>query len=136
MSRQTIGTQPNIELAKQSGLETRRGVLVNSYLQSSNPEIFALGEIAEFENSLFGITSAAEKQADIAANYILGDLGSIYSGSVLMNILKFENLYLCSIGMVNTPAKDDSYEEIILMDARKHFYKKCIVRMTRSKELF
>lgn len=123
-----IGTRPNIALAKQANLKTRRGVQVNSYLQTSHPNIFALGEIAEFENDLFGITSAAEQQADIAANFILGDLSSIYSGSVLMNILKFENLDLCSIGMVNAPAKDDSYEEIILMDVRKRFYKKCIVK--------
>ena len=123
-----IGTQPNIELAKQCNLTTRRGVLVNSYLQTSDPNIFALGEIAEFNNSLFGITSAAEQQADIAANYILGDLGSIYHGSVLMNILKFENLDLCSIGMVNAPVGDNSYEEIILMDVNQRFYKKCIVK--------
>ena len=123
-----IGTRPNIELAKQAGLETRRGVVVDSYLRTSHPHIFALGEIAEFENTLFGITSAAEQQADVAANYVLGDLGSIYNGSVLMNILKFENLDLCSIGMVNTPSNDDSYEEIILMDVRKRFYKKCIVK--------
>ena len=123
-----IGTRPNIELAKQTKLETRRGVLVNSYLQTSNPAIFALGEIAEFNNALFGITSAAEQQATIAANYILGDFSSIYKGSVLMNILKFENLDLCSIGMVNSPAGDDSYEEIILMDVSKRFYKKCIVK--------
>jgi ferredoxin-nitrate reductase len=123
-----IGTRPNIELAKEGGLDTRRGVLVNSYLQSSDPSVFALGEIAEFDNSLFGITSAAEQQADIAANYILGDLGSIYTGSVLMNILKFENLDLCSIGMVNVPVDDPSYEEIILMDVSQRFYKKCIVK--------
>ena len=123
-----IGTRPNIELAKQSNLNTRRGVLVNSYLQTSDSSIFALGEIAEFNNSLFGITSAAEQQADIAANYILGDLSSIYTGSVLMNILKFENLDLCSIGMVNAPIGDSSYEEIILMDVSKRFYKKCIVK--------
>ncbi|MEM8937869.1 MAG: molybdopterin-dependent oxidoreductase [Bacteroidota bacterium] len=123
-----IGTRPNVELAKQANLETRRGVLVDSHLKTSHPDVFALGEIAEFDNSLFGITSAAEQQADIAANYILGDLGSIYTGSVLMNILKFENLDLCSIGMVNAPAKDESYEEIILMDVRKRFYKKCIVK--------
>lgn len=123
-----IGTLPNIELAKQADLDTRRGVLVNPYLQTNDPSIFALGEIAEFNNSLFGITSAAEQQADIAANYILGDLSSIYNGSVLMNILKFENLDLCSIGMVNTPPNDSSYEEIILMDVRKRFYKKCIVK--------
>ena len=123
-----IGTRPNIELAKQTKLKTIRGVGVNSYLQTSNPSIFALGEIAEFRNSLFGITSAAEQQADIAANYILGDFSSIYNGSVLMNILKFENLDLCSIGMVNSPADDTSYEEIILMDVSKRFYKKCIVK--------
>ncbi len=123
-----IGTQPNIELAKRANLKTRRGVVVNSYLQTSNPSIFALGEIAEFNNTLFGITSAAEQQANIAANYILGDFSSIYNGSVLMNILKFENLDLCSIGMVNAPAGDTSYEEIILMDVSQRFYKKCIVK--------
>jgi ferredoxin-nitrate reductase len=123
-----IGTRPNIELAKGANLETRRGVQVNSYLQTSDPSIFALGEIAEFNNSLFGITSAAEQQADIAANYILGDFSSIYNGSVLMNILKFENLDLCSIGMVNSPKDDSSYEEIILMDVSHRFYKKCIVK--------
>ncbi|QCX01725.1 NAD(P)H-nitrite reductase [Aggregatimonas sangjinii] len=123
-----IGTRPNIELAKRANLETSRGVLVNGYLQTSVPSIFALGEIAEFNNSLFGITSAAEQQADIAANYILGDFSSIYNGSVLMNILKFENLDLCSIGMVNAPKDDSSYEEVILMDVSKRFYKKCIVK--------
>ncbi|WP_373517734.1 FAD-dependent oxidoreductase, partial [Pricia sp.] len=117
-----IGTRPNIELAKQAGLDTRRGIVVNSYLQTNDPSIFALGEIAEFNNALFGITSAAEQQADVAANFILGDLSSIYSGSVLMNILKFENLDLCSIGMVNAPADDTSYEEIILMDVSQRFY--------------
>ncbi|MBT2160225.1 nitrate reductase [Zobellia barbeyronii] len=123
-----IGTRPNIELAKKADLNTRRGVIVNSYLQTNDPSVFALGEIAEFNNSLFGITSAAEQQADIAANYILGDYSSIYNGSVLMNILKFENLDLCSIGMVNAPSGDSSYEEIILMDVSKRFYKKCIVK--------
>ncbi|WP_276168701.1 nitrate reductase [Zobellia alginiliquefaciens] len=123
-----IGTRPNIELAKKANLVTRRGVRVNSYLQTNDPSVFALGEIAEFNNALFGITSAAEQQADIAANFILGDYSSIYYGSVLMNILKFENLDLCSVGMVNAPSGDSSYEEIILMDVSKRFYKKCIVK--------
>jgi ferredoxin-nitrate reductase len=123
-----IGTRPNTELAKKSELLTGRGVLVNEYLQTSDPHIFALGEIAEFNSSLYGITSAAEQQADIAARYILGDFGSTYRGSILMNILKFEDLDLCSLGMVNTPADDASYEEIILMDVSKRYYKKCIVK--------
>ncbi|MDP6922544.1 MAG: FAD-dependent oxidoreductase, partial [Lutibacter sp.] len=123
-----IGTLPNIELAKNAGVKCRRGVVVNQYLQSNDPAVFALGEIAEFDNALYGITAAAEQQASIAAKFILGDLNSVYRGSVLMNILKFENLDLCSIGRVNAPKNDQSYEEIILMDVSKHFYKKCIVK--------
>ena len=126
-----IGTIPNIELARASKLTAQRGVVVNEYLQTNDPTIFAMGEIAEFNNNLFGITSAAEQQADIAANYILGNLNSHYKGSVLMNILKFEDLDLCSIGTIEYPENDSSYEEILLMDVSKRFYKKCIVKDDR-----
>ena len=115
----TIGTIPNIEIAKESGLACGRGVKVNQYLQSSNPNIFAIGEIAEFNNQLFGITSAAEEQADILANFMAGDISSFYKGSVLMNILKLEDINLCSIGEIEVPENDDSYEEIVFADLKK-----------------
>jgi ferredoxin-nitrate reductase len=124
----TIGTIPNIELAKESGISGGRGVKVNQYLQSSKPNIFAIGEIAEFNNQLFGITSAAEEQADVLANFIAGDISSFYKGSVLMNILKLEDINLCSIGQVEIPENDDSYEEIVFADLGQRYYKKCIVK--------
>jgi ferredoxin-nitrate reductase len=124
----TIGTIPNIEIAKESGLSCARGVKVNQYLQTSKPNIFAIGEIAEFNNQLFGITSAAEEQADILANFMAGDISSFYKGSVLMNILKLEDINLCSIGEIEIPANDDSYEEIVFADLKQRYYKKCIVK--------
>jgi ferredoxin-nitrate reductase len=124
----TIGTIPNIELAKEAGLACGRGVKVNQYLQTSNPSVFAIGEIAEFNNQLFGITSAAEEQADVLANFIAGDISSFYKGSVLMNILKLEDINLCSIGQIEVPENDDSYEEIVFADLGKRYYKKCIVK--------
>ncbi|WP_158849310.1 nitrate reductase [Algibacter sp. L1A34] len=123
-----IGTRPNIEIAKENGILCGRGVKVNQHLQSSVPNIFAIGEIAEFNNQLFGITSAAEEQANILANFIAGDISVSYSGSVLMNILKFNDLNLCSIGEINIPENDLSYEEIIFTDISKRYYKKCIVK--------
>ncbi|WP_308993747.1 molybdopterin-dependent oxidoreductase [Mariniflexile litorale] len=123
-----IGTIPNIEIARENGIVCSRGVKVNQHLQSSNPDIFAIGEIAEFNNQLFGITSAAEEQAGILANFIAGDISCAYNGSVLMNILKFNDLNLCSIGEINVPENDDSYEEIIFTDISKRYYKKCIVK--------
>ncbi|HEY6141795.1 MAG TPA: molybdopterin-dependent oxidoreductase [Flavobacterium sp.] len=124
----TIGTIPNIEIARETGLACGRGVKVNQYLQSSNPDIYAIGEIAEFDNRLFGITSAAEEQADILANFMAGDISRYYKGSVLMNILKLEDINLCSIGDIEVPENDDSYEEIIFTDMKKRYYKKCIVK--------
>ena len=123
-----IGTRPNIEIAKENGILCGRGVKVNQHLQSSVPNIFAIGEIAEFNNQLFGITSAAEEQANILANFIAGDISVSYSGSVLMNILKFNDLNLCSIGEINVPENDLSYQEIIFTDISKRYYKKCIVK--------
>lgn len=124
----TIGTIPNIELAKESGILCGRGVKVNQYMQSSISNVFAIGEIAEFNNQLFGITSAAEEQADLLANFLAGDISSFYKGSVLMNILKLEDINLCSIGEIEIPENDTSYEEIVFSDLGKRYYKKCIVK--------
>ncbi|MCM5663686.1 nitrate reductase [Galbibacter mesophilus] len=123
-----IGTRPNIEIAKQAGIECGRGIKINQHLQTSDTSIFAIGEIAQFNNNLFGITSAAEEQANILSNFIAGDVSSNYKGSVLMNILKFNDLNLCSIGDINIPENDTSYEEIIFTDVSKRYYKKCIVK--------
>ena len=123
-----IGTIPNIEIARENGIKCTRGVKVNQHLQSSHPDIFAIGEIAEYNNQLFGITSAAEEQANILSNFIAGDISCSYNGSVLMNILKFNDLNLCSIGDINVPENDDSYEDIIFTDIKKRYYKRCIVK--------
>lgn len=127
----TIGTRPNMELAQSAGLTCGRGIKVNDYLQSSDLSIFAMGEIAEHQGKLNGITAAAEMQADIAARYLTGDLTSVYKGSVSMNILKFANMDLCSVGMPEIPANGEGYEEILFIDTSQLYYKKCIIHHDR-----
>jgi ferredoxin-nitrate reductase len=122
-----IGIEPNIEIAKAAGLPCNRGVIVNDYLQTGDPRIYAMGEIAEHNSKLFGITSAAEEQAGILVKYLNGDLCSYYSGSLLMSILKVEGLNLCSIGEIESVKGDPNYQEIIYLDKAKRYYKKCIV---------
>lgn len=125
-----VGTVPNIEIAKDSGLECKRGVVVNEYLQTNDPSVYAIGEIAEFKGFLFGITAAAEQQADIVARHLSGDISKFYSGSLLMNILKMHGTELCSLGVVECPP-DPAFEEIIFLDKAKRYYKKCIIHNDR-----
>jgi ferredoxin-nitrate reductase len=126
-----VGTRPNIEFAQEAGIESARGIIVNDYLQSSDPNIFAIGEICEHQGKVLGITAAAEKQADVLANFINGDLQSQFDGAVPMNILKLSGLDLCSIGMVEIPVGQTGYEEILFIDESMRYYKKCIIKDDR-----
>ncbi|WP_262713144.1 nitrate reductase [Anseongella ginsenosidimutans] len=126
-----IGTRPNMELATACGLETGRGIMVNDYLQTSDPDILAMGEIAEHRGKLNGITAAAEQQADIAARYLNGDLLSYYEGTLSMNILKFSDFDLCSLGIPEIPSGGEGYEEILFIDKSQRYYKKCIIKDDR-----
>jgi ferredoxin-nitrate reductase len=121
-----IGTSPNVEIARACGLEVNRGVVVNDYLQTSDPDIFAAGEIAQWRGEMWGITAAAEQQADTIAKYIAGDWASYYKGSLSVNIMKIQGVQLCSMGMIETPKSPD-YEEITFIDKAKRYYKKCII---------
>lgn len=122
-----IGTRPRIELAKEAGLVCGRGVVVNENMQTSDSSIFAMGEIAEFNRQLFGITAAAEEQAELLVRFLSGDTSNEYSGSLLMNILKVEGVDLFSIGEIHVPKDDTQYEEIVFSDIRNRKYKRCIV---------
>jgi ferredoxin-nitrate reductase len=125
-----IGTNPNIEIAKECGLECRRGVVVNERLQTSDPNVYAIGEIAEFNGTLYGITAAAEQQAQVVAAYMNGDIASYYKGSLFMNIIKIHGFDLCSIGLPECPDNAD-YEEVVFIDKAKRYYKKCIIYQDR-----
>ena len=46
-----IGIRPNTELAVQSGLDVENGIIVNEHLQTSAPDVFAAGDVANFHHS-------------------------------------------------------------------------------------
>lgn len=125
-----VGTVPNIEIAKASGLTCNRGIVVDEYLQTNDPSVYAIGEVAEFKGFLYGITAAAEQQAAIVAKHLSGDISKYYKGSLLMNILKMHGTDVCSLGLAEAP-DDPSYEEVVFIDKAKCYYKKCIIHNDR-----
>ena len=126
-----IGTTPNVEIARNANLKVERGVVVNGYMQTSDQDIFAIGEIAQWNDKMYGITMVAEEQATALAGYLLGDISSVFRGSVTMNILKYPGVELCSMGLNDIPHGEEGYEEIVFIDKSARYYKKCIVYKQR-----
>ena len=124
-----VGVKANMQLAKEAGLKCSRAVIVNEFMQSSNEDIYAIGEVAEFQGSTYATTSAAQEQANHLVNIFLADYSKPYSGSLNFNILKIDNLNLCSLGV--TSKLDDSYEEVKITDEKLGYYKKCIIKNDR-----
>jgi ferredoxin-nitrate reductase len=118
---------PNIEVAKKAGLTCNRGVVVNDVMQTSDPAIFAIGEIVEWNRQLFGIVAAAEQQAGIAASFINGDTTQLYTGTLSANMLKISGVNVCSIGINEMPKDNPEYQEVVFTDKRLRHYKKCII---------
>ncbi len=48
-----IGISPNVELAKNAGLRTDNGIWCDEYLQTSSPDIYAAGDVADFYSPIF-----------------------------------------------------------------------------------
>ncbi|NVM31060.1 MAG: NAD(P)/FAD-dependent oxidoreductase [Candidatus Helarchaeota archaeon] len=123
-----VGVNPNIELAKQSGIKVNRGIIVDEYMQTNVKYIYAAGDCAEFNERVWGIIPVAFEQSKIAALNILGKKVK-YSEIVPSNTLKIVGVDLTSIGRV-TPEKNLP-EEIKFIDPDKRIYKKIVLEEGR-----
>jgi len=102
-----IGVRPESSLARQAGLKTggRGGIAVNEYLQTSDPDVYALGDAIESPNPIVGkpmityLAGPANKQGRILAdNIVLGNKRR-YRGSIATAIAKVFDLTVASTGM-------------------------------------
>lgn len=98
-----IGVRPEIKLAKEYGLTTDRGIKVNEFMQTSNPDIYAAGDSVEIKDFVTGndtlipLAGPANRQGRIIADNITG-LNSTYKNSQGSSVLKVFNLTIAVVG--------------------------------------
>lgn len=100
-----IGVRPNGELAKGAGLDmnARGGIIVDEYLRTSDPDIYAVGDVIEVEDfidksrTMIPLAGPANKQGRIAANNIAG-VSEKYEGTQGTSVAKVFDLTAASTG--------------------------------------
>ena len=105
----SIGVRPDTKLAVAAGLQigTARGILVNEYMQTSNPDIYAVGDAIEFINPITKqsmityLAGPANKQGRICAdNIVLGNVRK-YGGSINTAIVKVFDMVVGTTGVAS-----------------------------------
>jgi nitrite reductase (NADH) large subunit len=117
------GIRPNVALAKDAGIPVNRGIVVDDYLQTGSPNIFALGECAEHRGTCYGLVEPAYEQAQVLARHLAGAAAS-YNGSVVATNLKVSGVSVFSAGDFMGA---QGCETILLNDARGGTYKKLVI---------
>ena len=105
----TIGVKPQIHFLEKSGIETDQGVLVNEYLQTNKPDIYAVGDCAQHRTPPHGrkpveqIWYTGRIQGETVAKTICGNPTS-YNPGVFYNSAKFLDIEYQVYG--NVPIHD------------------------------
>ncbi len=110
------GVKPNIELVDGSGIKTDAGILVDEYLNSSDPDIYAAGDVAQApdllsdEKTVMAIQPVAAEHGRLAGINMAKGNTLEWRGSINMNVLDMLGLVSCSFGLWEGIEGGDSAE--------------------------
>ncbi|AZN41217.1 nitrite reductase large subunit NirB [Paenibacillus albus] len=93
-----VGIRPNIQLARESGIQVNQGIVVDDYMQTNVPNIYAVGECAEHRETLYGLVAPLYEQGAILAKKLAGVAVDGYKGSVVSTKLKVSGVHVFSAG--------------------------------------
>jgi nitrite reductase (NADH) large subunit len=125
------GIRPNVELGRKAGLEVRRGIVVNDFMETSSPDIYAVGECTEHRGQIFGLVAPLLEQGKVLAATITGNRGPTFSGATPAAKLKIMGVDVFSAG--DTDDSEPGVEVIRYEDPTLGIYKKLLVRDNRLR---
>ena len=118
-----VGIRPNVALAKASGLEVGRGIMVDDAMRTSDPAVHAVGECVEHRGQCYGLVAPIWEMCKALGSALTGgDAG--YGGSVLSTRLKVSGVDVFSAGKF---AGGEDCEDIVFRDAGRGVYKRIVL---------
>ena len=118
----SAGVRPNMALAQPLGLNTDKGIVVDDHLRTNQPDIYAAGDVSEFQGVPYGIWPAAMEQGKIAGSNMAGS-DIQYDGTTMANSLKVAGIDLASAGNIDA---ENEFESRVVTD--ENVYKKVVIK--------
>lgn len=123
----SIGVRPTLQLAKEAGLEIGQsgGLLVNMQLQTSDPDIFAAGDMVEIEHRINGkkvripLAGPANRQGRIAAENALGG-NHAYKGSIGTSVVRVFEAVAGITGLSLKQARNEGIDADAIVVHKEH----------------
>ena len=120
---------PTSNSARKAGLNVNRGIVVNDYMETSHPDIFAVGECVEHNGICYGLVAPLLEQGKVLAATITGNKGPTYTGTVPAAKLKIMGVDVFSAGDWSETARAPSrcaskiralgiYKKLLLRDGK------------------
>jgi len=120
------GIKPNAALARKAGLEVNRGIVVNDFMETSDPDIFAVGECTEHRGQTFGLVAPLFDQARVLAATITENRGPVFSAPAPAAKLKIMGVDIFSAGSIDET--EPGVEVLRYEDPALGAYKKLLLK--------
>ncbi len=123
-----VGIKPNIALAQETGLTTERAIVVDDFMQTNIPNIYAVGECAQHRGIAYGLVAPLYEQGKVLAAHICsGDqmLEHGYQGSLVYTQLKVSGVNVFSAGQFQD---GEQTKAIRVHDEFAGIYKKVVIQ--------
>jgi nitrite reductase (NADH) large subunit len=130
------GIVPCTPLAQASGLVVEKGICVDAQLQTSQDNIYALGECCEFEGNTYGLVAPIWNQARVLAKQLLFIAKEepksesevpVYYEETFATKLKVSGIDVHSMGIINAEETEQDCETLEFNDFERSIYKKILI---------
>ncbi|PSW18157.1 nitrite reductase large subunit [Photobacterium sanctipauli] len=130
----STGIRPQDKLAMQCGLATGRrgGIAVNDSCVTSDPDVYAIGECASWNETFYGLVAPGYKMAQVAVSHLIGE-DNQFEGADMSAKLKLLGVKVGSIGDAN--GRTPNCKSYVYLDESEEVYKRIIVSEDGKKLL-
>ncbi len=128
-----IGVIPRTELVKDTNLKLNKGIIVDKFMHTNIPDVYACGDVAEAhdflinKNRLLPLWPLAYNGGRVAGYNMAGDKTVEYEGGTVMSSLKYFELPIIAVGNIN-PQDTSGYELLVELKPEKPNYKKILLK--------